>query len=80
MAGGKLTGSLGGFPIGRDGCRDAEFRAHPTQTMLLTRLKRSLWSGSYVGVMGIDKRSGNPTDSFNQSSGADARLVFRDWS
>jgi hypothetical protein len=26
--------------------------------------------------MGIDKRPGNPFDSFNQTSGADARLVF----
>jgi len=26
--------------------------------------------------MGIDKRSGNPLDSFNQTTGADTRLVF----
>jgi len=35
-----------------------------------------LWGGSYIGVIGIDKRSGNPLDSFNQTSGADTRLVF----
>jgi hypothetical protein len=41
------------------------------------RAKRSLGnSGSYLGVMGIDKRSGSLTDSFNQTGGADARLVF----
>ena len=33
-------------------------------------MKRALWGGSYVGVMGIDKRSGNPLDSFNQTTGA----------
>jgi hypothetical protein len=31
-------------------------------------------------VMGIDKRSGNPQDSFNQTGGVDTRLVFfKDW-
>jgi hypothetical protein len=39
-------------------------------------VKRSLWGGSYIRVMGIDKRSGNPLDSFNQTSGADTRLIF----
>src|SRR3954462_14779255 len=38
--------------------------------------KYALWIGSYVGLMGIDKRSGSATDRFNQSSGADTRLVF----
>ena len=40
------------------------------------RVKRALWGGSYIGVMGIDKRSGNPFDSFNQTEAADTRLVF----
>jgi len=40
-------------------------------------LKRSLWgSGSYVGVMGIDKRSGDAIPSFNQTSGVDGRFVL----
>ncbi len=74
--GGKLTGSLGSFELG---VMDVETRSagpNPYANYAVTRLKRSLWGGSYVGVMGIDKRSGNPTDSYNQSSGADARLVF----
>lgn len=39
-------------------------------------MKRSSWSGSYIGVMGIDKTSGNPNDSYNQAAGTDMRLVF----
>lgn len=32
--------------------------------------------GSYIGVMGIDKRSGNVLDGYNQTGGVDTRLVF----
>jgi hypothetical protein len=74
--GGKVTGSLDGFEIG---AMDVETRSsgpNPYANYAVARVKRSLWGGSYIGVMGIDKRSGNPFDSFNQSSGADARLVF----
>ncbi len=39
-------------------------------------MKESLWAGSYIGVMGIDKRSGNIQDSFNQTGGVDTRLIF----
>jgi hypothetical protein len=49
---------------------------NPYANYAVARVKRSLWAGSYVGVMGIDKRSGNPFDSFNQTTGADTRLVF----
>ena len=46
----------------------------------VVRLKESLWGGSYVGLMGIDKRSGNVMDRFNQTGGIDTRLVFfKDW-
>lgn len=74
--GGKVTGSLDGFEIG---AMDVETRSsgpNPYANYAVARVKRSLWGGSYIGVMGIDKRSGNPLDSFNQTSGADTRLVF----
>jgi hypothetical protein len=46
----------------------------------VARLKESLWAGSYIGVMGIDKRSGTPQDGFNQTGGVDTRLIFfKDW-
>jgi hypothetical protein len=74
--GAKITGSLGNFEVG---VMDVDTRStgpNPYANYAVARVKRSLWGGSYVGVMGIDKRSGNPLDSFNQTSGADTRLVF----
>ena len=74
--GGKVTGTLDGFEIG---AMDVETRSsgpNPYANYAVARVKRSLWGGSYIGVMGIDKRSGNLFDSFNQTSGADTRLVF----
>lgn len=50
---------------------------NPAANYAVLRVKRSLWNGgSYIGAMGIDKRSDDPTDSFNQTVGVDARLVF----
>jgi Domain of unknown function (DUF5916)/Carbohydrate family 9 binding domain-like len=75
--GGKVTGSIDGFELG---AMDVETRSsgpNPYANYAVARVKRSLWGGSYIGVMGIDKRSGNPLDSFNQTSGADTRLVFQ---
>jgi hypothetical protein len=74
--GGKVTGSIDGFELG---AMDVETRSsgpNPYANYAVARVKRSLWGGSYIGVMGIDKRSGNAFDSFNQTSGADTRLVF----
>src|SRR5947207_7179812 len=74
--GAKVTGSIGNFELG---VMDVDTRSsgpNPYAHYAVARLKRSLWGGSYIGVMGIDKRSGNPFASFNQTSGADTRLVF----
>jgi hypothetical protein len=74
--GARVTGSLGNFELG---VMDVETRStgpNPYANYAVVRAKRALWGGSYLGVMGIDKRSGNPTDSFNEADGADARLVF----
>ncbi len=49
---------------------------NPSANYLVGRVKRSLWGGSYIGAMAIDKTSGNPSDSYNQTEGVDTRLVF----
>src|SRR5207237_739242 len=76
----KLTGTLGRLELG---VMDVDTRSNgpnPYSNFSIVRLKESLWPGSYVGVMGIDKRSGNTLDSFNQTGGADTRLIFfKDW-
>lgn len=78
--GAKLTGSVGRLQFG---VMDVDTRSsgpNPYGNYAVVRLKESLWRGSYVGVMGIDKRSGNILDSFNQTGGVDTRLVFlKDW-
>src|SRR5258708_19062156 len=49
----------------------------PTANFAVLRMKRSLWgSGSYIGVMGIDKRVGGLIPSSNQTTGVDARFVL----
>jgi hypothetical protein len=75
-AGAKVTGSLGQFELGLMDVNTRTSGPNPWANFAVARAKYALWSGSYVGLMGIDKRSGSAADSFNQSSGADARLVF----
>jgi len=74
--GAKITGSLGRFELG---IMDVDTRSsgpNPFANYAVLRVKRSLPGGSYIGVMGIDKRSGSLTDPFNQTSGVDTRLVL----
>src|SRR5258708_2420341 len=74
--GAKITGSIGKFELGIMDVDTRRSGPNPGANFAVVRVKRALWGGSYVGVMGVDKRSGNPLDSFNQTEGADARLVF----
>jgi hypothetical protein len=78
--GGKLTGTVGRLQFG---VMDVDTRSsgpNPYANYAVARLKETLWGGSYIGVMGIDKRSGDKQDSFNQTGGIDTRLVFlKDW-
>ena len=74
--GAKITGALGKFELGIMDVETRRSGPNPYANYAVVRAKRALWGGSYIGVMGIDKRSGDPLNSFNQSSGADTRLVF----
>jgi len=78
--GARLTGTFGRTELG---IMDVDTRSsgpNPYANYAIARLKEALWAGSYVGVMGIDKRSGDVLDSFNQTGGVDTRLVFfKDW-
>jgi hypothetical protein len=75
-AGGKVTGSLGNYEIGVMDVSTRESGPNPSANYLVGRVKRSLWGGSYIGAMAIDKTSGNSNDSYNQTEGVDTRLVF----
>jgi hypothetical protein len=74
--GARLTGTIGRLALG---VMDVDTRSsgpNPYANYAIARLKESLWGGSYIGVMGIDKRSGNALDSYNRTGGVDTRLVF----
>jgi hypothetical protein len=75
--GAKVTGTLGGFELG---VMDVDTRSsgpNPWANYAVLRMKKSLWgSGSYIGAMGIDKRSGEVGASFNEVFGADGRFVL----
>src|SRR5882724_10843839 len=62
--GARLTGTIGRMEVG---VMDVDTRSsgpNPYANYAVARVKESLWAGSYIGVMGIDKRSGNIQDSF----------------
>jgi len=77
--GAKVTGSLGPFELGVMDVDTRHAGPNPYANYSVLRVKSALWGGSYLGVMGIEKRSGNPLDPFNQTEGADTRLlIFKD--
>src|SRR2546429_9867006 len=75
--GARITGSLDGFELG---VMDVDTRSsgpNPWANYAVLRVKKSLWgTGSYVGLMGIDNRSGDGLSPSNQTSGADGRFVL----
>jgi len=78
--GARLTGTFGRTELGFMDVDTRSSGPNPYANYLVARLKESLWAGSYIGAMGIDKRSGNLQDPFNQTGGVDTRLVFfKDW-
>ena len=78
--GARLTGTVGRTEFGVMDVNTRSSGPNPYANYAVARLKESLWGGSYIGVMGIDKQSGDIQDSFNQTGGVDTRLVFfKDW-
>ena len=78
--GARLTGTFGLTELGVMEVDTRSGGSNPYANYAVARLKESLWASSYIGVMGIDKRSGNVLDDFNQTGGVDTRLVFfKDW-
>ena len=78
--GARLTGTIGRTEFGFMDVDTRSSGPNPYANYAVARLKESLWAGSYIGVMGISKQSGDPLDSFNQTGGVDTRLVFfKDW-
>jgi hypothetical protein len=78
--GAKLTGSIGRTELGILDVNTRSSGPNPYANYGVVRVKESLWAGSYIGAIGIDKRSGDVADPFNQTGGVDTRMVFfKDW-
>jgi len=75
--GAKVTGSLDGFELG---VMDVDTRSsgpNPWANFAVMRVKKSLGeSGSYIGIMGIDKRSGEVGSDFNDALGVLVIVAF----
>ncbi len=76
-AGGKVTGTLGKYDVGIMDVQTRSSGPNPAANYSVVRAKRSLFGSSYVGVMAIDKESGNPLDRYNRTGGVDTRLLLR---
>lgn len=74
--GAKLTGSLGKFDVGFLEAKTRESGPNPGANFLVGRIKRKLFSESYVGAIAVDKQSDSPSDPHNRAAGADANFVF----
>jgi hypothetical protein len=78
--GARLTGSVGRTEFGVMDVNTRSSGPNPYANYGVARIKEALWGGSYIGVMGIAKQSGNTLNSFNNTGGVDTRLVFlKDW-
>ena len=75
-AGAKIAGRVGGFDVGVLDVKTRASGPNPTANYGVVRLKRALFGDSYIGVMGIDKKSGSAKEPYNRSGGVDTRLVF----
>ncbi len=74
--GAKITGALGPYEVGLIEVSTRSDGPNPEANYSVVRAKRSLFGNSYVGIMGIDKESGNVLDSYDRTGGIDTRLVF----
>ncbi len=74
--GAKLTGALGKFDIGFLEAKTRDSGPNPGANFLVGRIKRKLFSESYIGAIAVDKQSDNPTDPYNRAAGLDANFVF----
>lgn len=74
--GAKLTGAAGRFDFGLLEAETRESGPNPQANYAVARIKSRVFSESYVGVIGIDKESGNVLDPYNRAAGADANFIF----
>jgi hypothetical protein len=75
-AGAKVTGTLGNYEVGILDVHTRESGVNPSANYGVARVKRRLFSESFIGAMAIDKESNNPLDRYNRAAGVDSNFVF----
>ena len=75
-AGGKLAGQFARFDIGLMDVHTRKQGENVAANYALVRVKKPLMPGSYIGLIGADKESGDTSDPHNRLWGADGKLVL----
>jgi hypothetical protein len=75
LGGGRLTGRTGPYEVGVITMRTQAERATPANTYAVARVKRNLWTNSWIGALGTNRDSTIGGD-FNRVYGGDAHLEF----
>lgn len=75
-AGLKFTGTAGEYDIGALDAHTRSEGSNPSANYAVGRVKRRLFSESYVGAIVVDKESSDPRDSYNRAVGVDGLFRF----
>lgn len=75
--GGRLTGSAGGFELGFLDVQTKSSELEPWRNYAVGRVKRNLFSRSYVGAMATNLET-EQSDDYNRTAAFDSILVFFD--
>lgn len=75
--GGRLTGSAGGFELGFLDVQTESSELEPWRNYAIGRVKRNVFSRSYVGAMATNLET-EQSDDYNRTAGFDSILVFFD--
>ena len=77
MAGGRLTGSAGGFDVGLLSMQTESAEGLPTENFSVARVRRTFGEGLQVGGLFASRdASGTEGGDYNRSYGADANLTI----
>ena len=77
LLGGRLTGKAGGFELGLLNAQTQESDQEPRRNYAVGRVKRNLFSRSYVGAMITNLETGQSSD-YNRTAALDSNFIFFD--
>jgi hypothetical protein len=75
LGGTRVSGQINRYDVGLLAMRTEQLDATPANSFLVGRVKRNLWTSSWIGGLVTDRDSTRAGD-FNRVAGADAHLQF----